>query len=347
MSEFKTAYGKKAWHKLLPDSSEIVNEENLNLFFQTMFERQEIWWNRFILKQKRPWTDDVYLLKNKFTNVFRELDRHSQWQIKHIFMEPNSKKDLLWKILLFRIFNCPESFEWIGNQRKSFDGLMPAYSEYDKEEWADLILGYRATGNNPYTNAYLINSQACPGKTRDWCYTNVVVPEIHDAIPELLLLMRTALVPEDIIKFLKQLPAVADFIAHEFYQDFTYAPRYAQKELMRFDQDDYTNVGPGAAIGIRLIFPNLEKRNQESGIYKLRDMAVNKLKEFGDFKYIDWDNDNGYYCEPIDTDKKITLHQIEMWLCEFQKYWKMKIGMGKQRSVFTPQTDEIYVSENI
>lgn len=346
MSEFKTAYGKKAWHSLLPDASKEVDEENFKLFFKTMFERQEVWYNRFIKKQPRPWTDDEFFANNKFTNVFRELDRNSQWQIKHIFMENGIKrKDLLWKIMLFRIFNNPDTFEWIGNQRKSFSGLLPNYSEYDSKEWADLILGYRATGNNPYTNAYLINSQACPGKTRDWCYTNRVVPEIHDAIPELNKLLIKAKKPQEIISFLKTLPAVADFIAHEFYQDFTYAPRYSQINLMKFDQDDYTNVGPGASIGIRLIFPNLEKREQEEGIYRLRDVAVEELAKLGDFKYIEWDSDLSLYYEPIDRYKKITLHQIEMWLCEFQKYWKMKIGMGKQRSIFTPQTKDVYVSK--
>lgn len=345
MSEFKTAYGKRAWNELLPDASKEVDQENLDLFFSTMFERQEVWYNRFILKKERPWTEDEFFANNKFTNVFRELDRHSQWQIKHIFMEPNSRKDLLWKIMLFRVFNCPEAFEWYGTQEKTFNGFMPSYDEYNQKEWGDLVLAYRATGNNPYTNAYLINSQACPGKKRDWCYTNKVVPEIHDAIPHLNKLLLTAKEPEEIIKFLKTLPAVADFIAHEFYQDFTYAERYTGKRLMKFDQDDYTNVGPGASIGIRLIFPSLEKRNQEEGIYRLRDMAVDKLKEFGDFKYIDWDRDAEKYCEPEDSYKKITLHQIEMWLCEFQKYWKMKIGMGKQRSLFSPKTAGVYVSE--
>lgn len=347
MSEFKTAYGSKPkpWHAELPDSSEEVNEENLKLFFQTMFERQQVWHKRFIKQQDRPWTKDEFFANNKFTNVFRELDRHSQWQIKHIFMEPNSRKDLLWKIMLFRIFNCPEAFEWYGKQDKSFEGLIPSYDEYKKGEFESLLLAYRETGNNPYTNAYLINSQACPGKSRDWCYTNRVVPEIHKAIPKLSKLLLTADKPEDIIKFLKTLPAVADFIAHEFYQDFTYAPRYSGKKLMKFDQDDFTNVGPGASIGIRLIFPNLEKREQEEGIYRLRDMAVKELAKVGKFKYIDWDRENNKYVIVKPKNGHITLHQIEMWLCEFQKYWKMKIGMGKQRSVFSPQTEDIYVSK--
>lgn len=334
----------KKWFSSLPDSSKEVDEENLKLFFQTMFERQQVWFKRFIKKKERPWTKDEFFANNKFTNVFRELDRNSQWQINHIFMEQNNRKDLLWKIMLFRVFNCPEAFEWYGKQEKSFKGVMPSYDEYNQEEWAELVLGYRETGGNPYTNAYLLNSLACPGKTRDWCYTNKVVPEIHAAIPELIKLLLKAKEPEVIIKFLKNLPTVADFMAHEFYQDFTYAPRYSGIKLMKFDQNDFTNVGPGASTGIRLIFPNLSKSEQIEGIYRLREMAKEELAKIGEFKYIGWDREERRY--KIFKNGDVTLHQIEMWLCEFQKYWKMKIGMGKQRSIFCPKTTGVYVSEN-
>jgi hypothetical protein len=326
----------KPWYSLMPDENLEICEENLKLFFKTMFERQEVWHNRFILKKERPWTKDKFLANNKFTNVYRELDRNSQWQIKNVFLKESNRKDLLWKIMLFRIFNNPETFEWIGRQEKSFSGFMPSYNEYDKNEWKDLIYGYRETGNNPFTNAYLVNSMACPDKSRDWCYTMKVVPTIHENIPNLNKILIKAKNPDEIINALLKLPSVAAFIAHEFYQDFTYAPRYSNINLMKFNQNDFTNVGPGASVGIRLIFPNLSGKSQIDGIYRLRGMANEELSKIGNFKYLNWGSkQNSYY---ITKGGDITLHQIEMWLCEFQKYWKMKIGMGKQRSVFQPRT---------
>ena len=57
------------------------------------------------------------------------------------------------------------------------------------------------------------------------------------------------------------------------------------------------------------------------------------------FPYLYWDKEKQQY---YTNDKcNITLHQIEMWLCEFQKYWKMIIGQGKQRSKFKPRTKEL------
>lgn len=331
-------FEKYIWSENLPDENLNIYEPNLDLFFQTMFERQEVWYNRFILQTDRPWTNDEFLHNNKFTNVYRELDRNSQWQIKNVFMgQYKNDLDLLWRIMFFRYLNSPDFFEWLKTKEKSFDGFIPQRSKYDSNEFWQLMQDYRAEGGNPFTNAYFINSQACPGQKRDWCYAHVILNNMKVKLPELYLTMKKAKEPEEIIKYIKTWPAAADFIAHEFYQDFTYAPKYSGVEFMKFDQDDFTNVGPGAAIGIRLIFPCLKGREQEEGIYILRDIAEEQLAKYGDFKYLYWNGKEYGMQEKCN----ITLHQIEMWLCEFQKYWKMKIGKGKQRSVFKLKTKKL------
>jgi hypothetical protein len=364
-----------SWYSKLPDENLEVYEPHLKLFFETMFERQLIWYRRFILKQPRPWTDNKIFQESKFTNVYRELDRNSQWQIKNILLDDElDLRNLIWKLMVFRFFNNPETFTFeaknkavqgtlFGDNFKS--GLkqaesaselisasrwrngIPDYEEYDEDEFSQFIAGIRSVGKNPYTTAYLINSQATPGQPRDYCYTRVVIPTLHKRMDELIETVETAKKPEDIIEFLKQFPAVADFIAHEFYQDFTYIPRYTDRMFMRFTQNDFTNVGPGASIGIRLIYPSLKTiREQKQAIYWLRDAAEEMLTKIGDERgllmpYLDWNKETR--CYQVSDKCNITLHQIEMWLCEFQKYWKMIIGMGKQRSKFEPRTKDLIV----
>lgn len=365
-----------AWYKDLPNEEIEVYEPHLKLFFETMHERQLIWKRRFLEKKSMPWTKDKIFQVSKFTNVYRELDRNSQWQIKNILLDDKlSLKNLVWKLMVFRFFNNPETFTFnptgVGLNGNLFgeievkSGLeqiqnpnelisankwrngIPDYDEYDEEEFSRFIAGVRSSGKNPYTTAYLINSQATPGQPRDYCYTRVVIPTLHKRMDELIKVVLTAKTPEEIIEWLKTLPAVADFIAHEFYQDFTYIPRYVNKKFMKFTQNDFTNVGPGASIGIRLIYPNLKTlREQKQAIYWLRDAAEEQLtkisKEKGEqMPYLNWDKENKKYY--VDDNCNITLHQIEMWLCEFQKYWKMMIGKGKQRSKFVPKTKEIIV----
>lgn len=369
-------FEKNSWFNKLPDVNLEVYEPHLRLFFETMYERQMIWYKRFIKKQNRPWTKNKIFQESKFTNVYRELDRNSQWQIKNILLDDElDLRNLIWKLMVFRFFNNPETFEFEPKNVSLQGGLfgptiksgleqvenpnelisakkwrngIPSYEEYDEDEFSRFIAGVRSSGKNPYTTAYLINSQATPGQPRDYCYTRVVIPTLHERIPELIELVQNAETPEEIIEFLKKIPAVADFIAHEFYQDFTYIPRYTNRKFMKFTQDDFTNVGPGASIGIRLIYPNLKTiKEQKQAIYWLRDAAEEWLKKISKERgakmpFLWWNRDKKEYY--TDSECNITLHQIEMWLCEFQKYWKMIIGQGKQRSKFVPKTKELIVT---
>lgn len=348
-----------SWYKDLPNESLRECPQNIWLFYETMYERQMIWKRRFIDKRERPWTDDKIFRESKFTNVYRELDRNSQWQIRNILLDDGlDLKNLIWKMMVFRFFNNPETFTFKPkanlfyeyNAADKWRNGIPDYEEYDEDEFAHFIEGVRENGQNPYTTAYLINSAATPGKTRDYCYTRKVIPTLHEKIGELMDVVFSAKQPEEIISYLKTLPAVADFIAHEFYQDFTYIPRYTSREFMKFTQNDYTNVGPGASIGIRLLFPSLATiREQKQAIYLLQERACEMLskierKRGADFPYLHWDKkERKYYTDGIFN---ITLHQIEMWLCEFQKYWKMTIGKGKQRSKFVPRTKALFADKD-
>lgn len=366
-------FEQAAWYDKLPDEKLEVYEPHLRLFFETMYERQMIWKRRFLDNKNRPWTNNKIFQESKFTNVYRELDRNSQWQIKNILLDKElSLKNLIWKMMVFRFFNNPETFTFEPKgkvvqpglfgatvksglkQAQSTDELIsatkwrngiPDWDEYNEDEFSRFIAGVRSSGQNPYTTAYLINSQATPGQPRDYCYTRVVIPHLHDNVSKLIATVLSAKKPEEIIEYLKTFPAVADFIAHEFYQDFTYISRYTDRKFMKFDQNDFTNVGPGASIGIRLIYPNLKTvKEQKQAIYWLKDSAKEWLdkisKDKGEWMpYLYWNRDKG--CYYTDRECNITLHQIEMWLCEFQKYWKMIIGEGKQRSKFVPRSKTI------
>jgi hypothetical protein len=356
----------KSWYSKLPDESLSVYEPYKKLFFETMFERQMIWKRRFLLNQSRPWTDNEILNNFKFTNVYRELDRNSQWLIKNIITDSSlSVKNLVWKMMVFRFFNNPETFTFdvrgkaiqtslfdeengIKRQVNSVKDLIsarrwkngiPDYDEYDEDEFSRFIEGIRSVGQNPYTTAYLVHSGF---HSRDYYHTRVVIPTLHKNIDKIVNVILNFEKVDDIIKFLETLPNVSDFMSHEFYQDFTYIPRYTNRKFIRFDQNDYTNVGPGASVGIRLIYPNLKGKEQKEGIYRLRDEAetmlslVAKEKNVDSFPYLYWNKSKHFY--ETKNECNITLHQIEMWLCEFQKYFKMMIGEGKQRSKFIPKT---------
>ncbi len=325
-------FGSEAeWLKLLPSVEDSFREDLMHQFFGMMYERQQIWVRRSVLKQKFPWTDDPILRDHKFTNVYRELDRSSQWEIQHIISDHSlGLKDLVWKILVFRTFNKPELFDFAQG--------IPAYEGFDFEEFFNTVEAFRATGQNPFTSAYYINNTACPGQSRDWCYCYHALPKLHAALPKIVKMILTNEHPTKLVAEFVKLPCIGKFLAHEFYISLTYAARYWRKPIFRWDENSWTNVGPGASLGIRLIFPSLATtKEQENAIYWLRDIAPNYIhKHFIGFEFLKWNEKiRKYYLARSGCN--LTLHQIEMCLCEFSKYWKMQIGQGKQRSRFHPR----------
>lgn len=333
----------KSWFAHLPPVTEDVNKENFDKFFITLNERNEIWYRRFILKQEKPWTKDVILRDYKFTNAYRELDRASQWLVHNVLTDHKlSLEDLIFRIIIYRFFNQPTTF---NKKENKLAITLPHYETFDNQALWEQVVTYREKVDNPWHTAYLMNPGA--SKPKDWnkkglfrddMYVNNVFMQVHKTIPEIVKVLKTAKDPKDITKVLETILAVSGFMSHEFYLDFCYCAKYWKQPIMKFTQMDYTNVGPGCSTGLRIIFPSLEGKEQIKGIYWLHELADETFKRLGiEFKFVHWDNEKReYYVDK--TKNNLNLHTIEFWLCEYQKYWKMEIGEGKQRSKFIPQT---------
>jgi len=328
-------FERESFYHMLPSESMDVCEENRKEFFYTLLERNYIWKKRFVDKQERPWTDNKIFQDYKFTNVYRELDRSSQWLINNIIRDESlDLKNLVWKILVYRIFNNPETFKL-----SVWPNGIPAYDDYNEDEFYEFIKFVRSKGQNPYTSAYIYPSMK--GHTKDEGYCKFVVPEIHKKLPEFMQLVETANTPEQIFEYLKNIPLIGKFTAHEFYQDLCYIPIYTDKTFMKFGQNDFTNVGPGSGTGIRLIYPSLQYKKYKTGIQRLKDECEEEVKKIAEEMgvrplYIGWNKETKQY--EISENCNITLNQIEMWLCEYQKYWKMVKKVGKQRQVYVQKT---------
>lgn len=327
-----------AWVSQLPSPEEDINEQNLELFFYLIRERQDIWYRRIIQRLSAPWTKDPILRDYKFTNVYRELDRASQFLIKNILIQEMPLEEKLFKMMTFRFYNQPDSFRQNG-------GLidLPSYENWNaKKIWHQTVAQRQRA--NPWHTAYMMNMAFAPklsgqwknpGLYKDWAYTNIVFDKLHSHI--LFIINKLdARNPFDLIEVLEQIDAVSTFQSYEFYIDFTYFEKYAPEgKIMHFDANDFVNVGPGASLGLRLIFPSLSPNQQKEGIYLLHKMADDMLGQ--NFKYPVWSKVTQDYSVTNQFDRKnFTLHAIEMMLCEYSKYWKMTIKEGKQRSKFVP-----------
>lgn len=340
----------KAWAKNLPSKDLDIHEGNLKEFFELIFERQEIWHKRFILKQPRPWTKDPILRDYKFTNVYRELDRSSQYLINNIIInkEGLQLRQIIFKMIIYRIFNKPDAFE---------SGLvqLPDYGNKNSyQRFYEQVVNYRETVDNPFHTAYMqsmaflpkdmqreaekkIESGELKGKLKDYAICQYVVPLVKDFASSIAkkVLAKSYENPEEFMQEILKMPTVGRFIAHEYYIDICYLAKYHNKYKFQFDENSFTNVGPGASLGLYFIFPSLDGAEQIEGIYRLQKMAKKELAKIGDFKYIKFDKTEGKY-KIIKSE--ISLHQIEMMLCEYSKLKKMQFKDGKQRSKFVVNT---------
>lgn len=332
---YMSSTGKSpTWENLLPPVEEEINEYHFKRFFEVMFLRQEVWYKKNFLKLSPPWSDNEFLRDYKFENVYRELDRNSQWEIKNIIMNTElSDMDKIFQIIFFRMVNQPDFFEFY-RKFADFKFPFPTRSEFDSEIFFKALQKYRSETGNPYTSAYLINTMCCPGRKRDDCFANTIIPTLKKSISGVYIQLKKSKEPEEFIKKLEELPSVAGFVSHEIYISLCYFAKYTESTFFPWDENDYTNVGPGASLGIRLIFPSTDSAGQKERIYDLRDISWDMLKRYP-FKYVSWDKEKKEY--KVETGKKahnITLHQIEFHLCGYQKYFKMENGVGKQRSKY-------------
>lgn len=338
----------------LPDRNLSVSEKDLNKYFETMYERQQIWKRRFIDKEKAPWTDDEIFLENKFPNLYRELDRSSWWLISNIIKDENSSlKNKVWKCIVYRLFNSPDFFEFLSAVT-GWKGGIPDYEHFKEEQprFVTIARALQDMGANPFTNAYIISSSFVKGTgiNRAEAYASIALSELWAAVD---MIVDTTLIAEglnDIVEILCTIPGVKKFIANELMQDMIYINRFSKEDFLPFDVNELTHVGPGSLLGLRIIFPDRVINAQRvAGMKELLAIAEEKLNEVAEkhgepMVYAKYDPVTGGY---IASDEfNLTINNIEGWLCEYSKYWKISMNVGKLQRKFKPVSDaSIYDGE--
>lgn len=306
----------------LPSSKLDISENHLTEFFETMYQRQNIWYNRCFVVKQYPWSKNKILNENKFCNVYRELDKVSLWIIYNITTSKDIVLNKVWKICIARMFNSVDFLETVK---------IPNVDDYDVDEFIEFVALYEAH-YKPSTNkkAFAINSWLAKGMSQGMAVAKFIMPSLKDKIGDILFhsFLGGMSKVNDLIKTMTDVEGIGKFVAHEWYLDLCYINKYSDEDF-KFDENVWTNVGPGAQFGLRIVTPS--KPKNISTIKWLRDISKDLLPD--DFKYIKWNKSKQKYER---CDWNITLNQIEFFLCEYAKYWKIKHKIGKQRDKYIP-----------
>ncbi len=237
-----------------------------DVYWNFAFERQEIFFRR-LQKQDKPWTRDKILQEYKFTNAYRASDRVSQYLIKNVIYCSGqfTEEDMLLRILLFKLFNKIETWEYLKEHLGEI-----TYGEFDYEEYDRLLTRRMMEGQRLYSAAYIMPSGkgAFGFDRKHRNHLKLLEHMMKTGLPGRIARARSL---GELYEALLSYPYLGTFLSYQLAIDINYS------ELCDFSEMSYVAAGPGARNGIRKCFADLGGYGYEDVI---KIVAENQEKEF-------------------------------------------------------------------
>lgn len=286
----------------------------------------DIFWNR-AESAAGPLTQDDILQTYKFTNVYRVLDRVSQYLLRHVIYRGDAgftAQDVLLRILVFKIFNKIETWEFIESQLGE-----PLTTGNFNAERISKMLSVRMTETAIFNSAYIMAGShqqyvAYGSKHQRWL--QMVEREfLGEGLFDKILSAKSL---EEIYKRLSEKSFIGRFLAYQYAIDFNYSP------VIHFDENSFVKAGIGAIRGIRKCFVEDKRYSFEDYIRHAQENFEAYQEKFG---YTAFRNLYG---------RKPTLIDLQNCFCETDKYLRVRmpaLQMGNVRikQKFKPGAEKI------
>lgn len=265
----------------------------------------------------------------RFCNVFRELDRVTQWIRYNIRRRYADHPNLWFMLAIARTINWPDTLQYL----MEYEGAWPSYAA-DCDEFSSAGLGraldtYQSGGNKVYTGAYMIRAESNPKAewyswTKQQYIARIVLGRLWEDREEWQSLLQPGRFNPDwptmqgIWEKFQQPRYIGwgPFMAYQVVVDLRHT-RYLRDAP---DIQTWAALGPGSRRGLnRLAGRPLDyPLKQEEGLAEMLDLHRNQDK---------W---RAPWVPPID------LSDIQNALCETDKYLRVKNGEGKPRAKYVP-----------
>lgn len=263
--------------------------------------RQDTFFNR-IKNDPFPWTDDNIISKYRFTNTYRASDRVSQYLIKNVIYNdilPQDPKEVLFRILLFKLFNKIETWELI---KSKIDWI--TYDSFDILEYDKILNGAFENKKTIYSAAYIMPScKSAFGHIRK--HTNhleLIKFMIENNITERLMDSNKM---QKAFEIIKSFPGLGDFLAYQLLIDINYS------NILNFSESEFVVAGPGAKGGISKCFADTGGLSNIEIIKLMTDRQEQEFQRLGlTFKTL-WG-------------RKLQLIDCQNIFCEVDKYARIK-----------------------
>lgn len=267
-----------------------------------------------------PWTEDEILLKYKFTNVFRQLDRGTIALNNLLKLIPED--DLRMRAFTcwwYRLFNLDIHANYFVER-----GEIPTPVEIE-----EYIQGKSKRGEKIFTSAHLTTSRAFSVKWMDYMEG---VRLAYDQADNLVYVCKETASVLEVTRWLVQWPFIGGFVGYEIACDLLFIPGLL---LNATDRLTWANMGPGARRGLRRL--GLPAKNQMDGLISMRNL-------YNSFEFRQALGDHVRCHIPTSDGAKpawppFEIREIEHSLCEFDKYQRAKTGVGTPRQLFRRPAD--------
>ncbi|HNB14242.1 MAG TPA: putative DNA base hypermodification protein [Candidatus Obscuribacter sp.] len=264
-------------------------------YWEFAAERQNIFFKRMD-NTLGPWTDNPILRQYKFTNAFRVSDRVSQFLVSNvIYSGSQAPEDLLYRIMLFKLFNKIETWEML---EREIGELTWASHNFQKLNTA--LTKAIEGGKTIYSSAYIMPSGSSSfGSCRKH--------ENHLRLIELMMKdrlwekMQAATSMEAAYKLILSYPTIGSFLAYQYLIDLNYS------NLTLFDEMEFVVPGPGARDGIAKCFSDRGGYSESDIIQMMAETQDEHFDKF-DLKFKDL------------FGRKLQLIDCQNLFCEIDKY---------------------------
>jgi hypothetical protein len=245
-----------------------------------------------------PWTHDPVLQRFKFCNVFRAADRVSQYMIQKVACAgvQDEAADRLFRIVAFRTFSQQQTWDGVTDRL----GRCPTLEDLASGRFESALDDVKRERGGLYTGAFIL----CATKAFGFAEKH----RNHVALFKHMFLERGAADRilgansfEEIVKFLEGFPLTGPFMSYQIAIDLNYS------DLLDFNENDYTQAGPGALRGMKKAFI-------DQGDYTSSDIIKWMVdRQFSEFERLNLPF-NGLWGRP--------LHAIDCQglFCELDKY---------------------------
>lgn len=202
----ETQYARFGEHKW-----EILEPRLLDVIFEWMAERHSIF-ERRLAGQPSPWTEDPVMRRYAFTNVYRLLDRNTQYLLRHVIDEGGSQDvvETTFRTILFRMFNKIETWELFVEAL----GPVLSWAEFDRRKYEEVIEEAleRPGGYTPYTAAHQVSAPNLGGQFYYQNHLRALEAIMSSGTPAIMA-RQTHL--EDAFEIIQKLPGYGPFFANQ------------------------------------------------------------------------------------------------------------------------------------